>query len=248
MTIGVPRETYPGERRVALIPDGIPALTKKGFDVIIEAGAGMNAGLTDAAYEAKGAKIAPGREEVFKAADILFMVRTLGANLKTGGEDYPLLREGQMVIGMADPLSEPGEVAKVADRKALAFSLELIPRITRAQSMDVLSSMASIAGYRAVLEAAMLLPKLFPMMMTAAGTITPAKVFILGAGDAGLQAIATAKRLGAVVHAYDVRPAVKEQVESLGGKFVELELETTEAQDAGGYAKELGEEFYRKQR
>ena len=248
MIVGVPKELYPGERRVAMIPDHLPSLTKKGFEIIVEAGAGYDAGFTDDSYVAKGAKIAATRDEVFQKADIIVQVRAYGAEEKKCAEDLPRMRDGQIIIGTTDPLGMAEAAKDLAARNVLTFSMELIPRITRAQAMDVLSSMASIAGYKAVLLAASALPKMYPMMMTAAGTIAPAKVFVLGAGVAGLNAIATAKRLGAIVHAYDVRPAVKEQVMSLGGKFVELELDTADAQDSGGYAKEQGEEFIKKQR
>jgi NAD(P) transhydrogenase subunit alpha len=248
MILGVPKESFPGERRVALIPAGIPMLTKAGLEVVVEAGAGIEAGFPDEAYREKGAALAATRREVFEKADIVLQVRLLGANLVAGREDLPLIRAGQVLIGLAEPLAEPEAFKELAAKKVTVFSLELLPRITRAQSMDVLSSMATIAGYKAVLIAAGELIRIFPMLMTAAGTIAPAKVFIIGAGVAGLQAIATARRLGAVVQAYDVRPAVKEQVESLGAKFIELELEAGDAEDKGGYAKEMGEEFLRKQR
>lgn len=248
MIVGVVKETFPGERRVALIPASLPAMSKAKVEVLVESGAGLSAGFPDAEYEAKGAKIAASRQEVFQSADVIAQVRSLGANPTEGKSDLPLLRKGQTVIGFAEPLSEPEAQKALAERGATVFSMELMPRITRAQSMDALSSMATIAGYKAVLLAANMLPRMFPMFMTAAGTIAPAKVFIIGAGVAGLQAIATAKRLGAVVHAYDLRPAVKEQVQSLGGKFVELELKTSDAEDKGGYAKAMDEEFYRKQR
>lgn len=246
MKVAVPKETFPTEQRVALVPANVPQLAKAGIEVIVEHGAGEAAGFLDAHYVDKGAKIAP-RDELF-AAEIIAQVRTLGANKDAGRDDLAKFRGGQLIIGMCDPLGEPGAAIEIAKTDASLFALELIPRITRAQSMDVLSSMATIAGYRAVLLAAIELPKIFPMLMTAAGTLTPARVFIVGVGVAGLQAIATAKRLGAVVRAYDVRPACREQVESLGGKFVELELEASDAQDKGGYAKAMGEEFYRKQR
>jgi len=248
MIAGVCKETFPGERRVALIPDTVPSLAKKGVEVLVEAGAGIEAGITDAMYEAKGVRIAAGRNEVFSSADVLLQVRSLGANQEAGQADLELLRGQQYVIGFSDPLGAPDSARTLAERGVTAFSMELIPRITRAQSMDALSSMATIAGYKAVLLAATELPRMFPMSMTAAGTIAPARVFVIGAGVAGLQAIASAKRLGAVVSGYDVRPAVKEQVESLGGKFIEMELEAAEAEDKGGYAKELGEDFYRRQR
>ncbi len=245
MIVGVPKETYPNERRVALIPAAIGSLTKAGLDVIIETSAGSDAGYPDAEYADKGASLVS-RDEVFQRADIILQVRGFGANPENGRADLEQMKEGQIVIGMLDPLWRADCINELAARKVTAFAMELIPRITRAQAMDVLSSMANIAGYKSVLLAASYLPKMFPMMMTAAGSIAPAKVFVIGAGVAGLQAIATAKRLGAVIQAYDVRPAVKEQVESLGAKFVELELESAEGE--GGYAKEMDEEFYRKQR
>jgi NAD(P) transhydrogenase subunit alpha len=248
MIVGVPKETFPGETRVSLVPAALGPLRNKGLEVIVETGAGANAGYSDQLYEEKGAGIVPSRSELFARADVITQVRALGANPEVGKSDLELFREGQIVIGTCDPLIMHDANRSLADRGVSLLSLELMPRITRAQSMDILSSMATIAGYKAVLIAADTLPKMFPMMMTAAGTISPAKVFVVGAGVAGLQAIATAKKLGAVVEAYDVRPAVKEQVESLGGKFVELELETGDAEDAGGYARAMDEEFYRKQR
>jgi NAD(P) transhydrogenase subunit alpha len=246
MIIAIPRESAPGEKRVALIPAAVPPLTKAGLEVLVESGAGRAAGFSDEQYRQKGAKVASSRGEVF-AADVLLQVRTAGAN-PAGAEDLKRLRPGQIVVGMCDPLGEPQTARQWASAGVTLFALELLPRITRAQSMDVLSSMATLAGYRAVLLAAAALPKMFPMMMTAAGTVAPAKVFIVGAGVAGLQAIATARRLGGVISAYDVRPAVKEQVQSLGAKFVEMELETGDAEDKGGYAKEMDEAFYRRQR
>ncbi len=247
MIIGVPRETFPGERRVALVPGMVQTLTRAGLEVLVERGCGTEAGFPDTQYEEKGALLAS-RDEVFARAELILQVRAPGANPERWRDDVALLRKGQAVIGFCDPLSSPEPTRALAEAGVTLFSMELMPRITRAQSMDALSSMATIAGYKAVLLAANTLPRMFPMMMTAAGTIAPARVFIVGAGVAGLQAIASARRLGAVVEAYDVRPAVREQVESLGGKFVELELETAEAEDAGGYARELGEDFYKKQR
>lgn len=246
MRIAVPKETYPGERRVALIPASIAPLLKLGVEIVIESGAGVSAGFLDAHYTDKGARIGD-RNEVF-AADVVLQVRSLGANREAGQADLNCFRSGQTVIGMCDPLGEPKSIEQLAGTGVSLFALEMLPRITRAQSMDVLSSMATVAGYRAVLLGAMELPKMFPLMMTAAGTLTAAKVFVIGAGVAGLQALGTARRLGAVVQAYDVRPAVKEQVQSMGARFVELELDTASAEDRGGYAKELGEDFYRKQR
>lgn len=248
MIISVPKETYPGERRVALIPASVPPLVKSGIRVQIESEAGTAAGFTDDAYRAAGAEVVSDRRQLIQSADMLLQVRGLGANVVAGTSDLEAMKEGLVVLAPCDPLGNPAAVKQMAERGITLFAMELIPRITRAQSMDVLSSMATIAGYKAVLQAADRLPKMFPLMMTAAGTLTAAKVFVVGAGVAGLQAIASAKRLGAVVHAYDVRPAVKEQVESLGGKFVEVPLETTGAEAAGGYAKQLGEEFYEKQR
>jgi H+-translocating NAD(P) transhydrogenase subunit alpha len=247
MIVGVPRETFPGERRVALIPSVIPALIKAGGEVLVEAGAGAAAGFPDSDYIAKGARIGP-RADVFSRADVLLMVRAPGANPVHGRDDTARLRSGQVVIGFAEPLTAHQATEEVASRGASLFSMELVPRITRAQSMDALSSMASIAGYKAVLLAASELPRMFPMMNTAAGTIAPARVFVIGAGVAGLQAIASARRLGARLEAYDVRPAVREQVESLGARFVELPLETTASEDKGGYAKAQDETFYRRQR
>jgi NAD(P) transhydrogenase subunit alpha len=246
MIVGVVKETFPGERRVALVPDIVPPLKKRGFEVVIESGAGAEAGYLDSAYEGKGATVLPSRKEVFEKADIIAQIRSYGANPEAGKADLELMKEGQIIVGAAEPLSRPDLIAEMAKTKVNAFGLELIPRTTRAQAMDILSSMATVAGYRASLWAADRLPKFFPMFMTAAGTVAPAKVFIVGVGVAGLQAIATAKRLGAIVSAYDVRPAVKEEVQSLGAKFVEMELESGEGE--GGYAREMNEEFYRKQR
>lgn len=248
MIVGVPKESFPGETRVALVPGVLKALAKAKVDVVIEAGAGQAAGYPDALYEEAGAKILASRQEVFSSADVVAQVRTLGANLEAGASDLELMRENQIVLGFSDPLAKTEAAAQIANKGVTLIGMELIPRITRAQSMDALSSMATVAGYRAVLLAANHLPKLFPMMMTAAGTLAATKAFVIGAGVAGLQACATAKRLGAVVKAYDVRPAVKDQVLSVGAKFVELEVEAGDAEDKGGYAKALGEDFYRRQR
>ena len=248
MIVGVVRETFPGETRVAVIPATVPSLTRADLEVVVEAGAGQAAGFTDTAYREKGARVVDERAAVFAEADVILMVRTLGANPVAGKVDLELFRSGQAVIGFCEPLTAVEQARALAERGVSLLSMELMPRITRAQSMDALSSMATIAGYKAVLLAANTLPRMFPMMMTAAGTLAPARVFVVGAGVAGLQAIASSRKLGAIVEAYDVRPVVKEQVESLGAKFVELELETGGAEDAGGYAKELGEDFYRKQR
>ena len=247
MKIAVVKETFPGERRVALIPAVLSQLSRAGVEVVIERGAGTKAGYGDEAYEEKGARIVGDRAEAF-AADAVVQVRCLGANPDAGQDDLQLIRDGQLIIGTCDPLGNPQAIREIADKGGTLLALELVPRITRAQSMDVLSSMATVAGYRAVLLGATELPRMFPLLMTAAGTISPARVFVIGAGVAGLQAIATSRRLGAVVQAYDVRPVVREQVESLGAKFVELSLDAGDVEDKGGYAKSMGEEFYKKQR
>jgi NAD(P) transhydrogenase subunit alpha len=244
LVAGVLKESFPGERRVAVAPASIAALAKCGVQLAIERGAGLAAGFPDREYEEKGAQLVS-RGEVLARAEVLLAVRTAGADPRAPlGE----LHGGQALIGFGEPLSEPGPYRDMAAASIVSFAMELMPRITRAQSMDALSSMATIAGYKAVLLAAEALPRMFPMLMTAAGTLTPARVLVIGAGVAGLQAIATARRLGAVVSGYDVRPAVKEQVESLGARFVVLDIDTAAAQDQGGYAKALGEDFYRRQR
>jgi NAD(P) transhydrogenase subunit alpha len=248
MIVGVPRETFPGERRVAVVPSSIPTLGKGGLEVIVEAGAGAQAGYPDAEYVAKGGKIIPERRDVFAAADIVVQVLSYGSNDKTGEADLPLFHSGQVLIGFLRPLGGLEPLEEIAAKGVTSFSVELIPRSTRAQSMDALSSMGTICGYKAVLIAADTLPRIFPMLTTAAGTITPGRVLVIGAGVAGLQAIATARRLGAVTSAYDLRPAAKEQVQSLGGRFVELPIEAKDAEDARGYAKAQGEDFYRRQR
>jgi NAD(P) transhydrogenase subunit alpha len=247
MMIGVPRESFPGERRVAMVPAVIPALVKAGFAVVVEAGAGLNAGYPDADYTVKGAKIIADRTQVFSSADIIVQVLGYGSDDKAGLRDLPLFRAGQILIGFLRPLGSLDTLEELAATGVTSFAVELVPRITRAQSMDALSSMGTICGYKAVLLAADTLPRLFPMLTTAAGTITPARVFIIGAGVAGLQAIATARRLGAVASAYDLRPAAKEQVQSVGGRFVELPIVAKDAQDSGGYAKAQDESFYRRQ-
>lgn len=248
MKVGVPKEANPAERRVALVPDTVAALKAKGLDILVESGAGTGAEYLDQAYREKGATIAATRDEVFASADIVLQITLLGASEETKKADIVRVRKGQTLIGFVNPLQQPNLMEEIAARGATTFSLELVPRITRAQSMDTLSSMATIAGYKAVLLAASELPKMFPMMMTAAGTISPARAFVIGAGVAGLQAIAMAKRMGAVVSAYDIRPAVKLEVQSLGAKFVELPLEAADAADSGGYAKAMDEAFYAKQR
>lgn len=247
LLVAVVRETCPGERRVALVPASLAALRKVGADAVIEAGAGVPAGYPDEAYRSSGWTVTASRAEALAQADVVAQVRSIGANTEGWRKDAASIRSGSAVVGLMDPLGEAAAIADAAQFGWNAFALELLPRITRAQSMDVLSSQANLAGYKAALIAASASPKLFPMMMTAAGTITPARVFVLGAGVAGLQAIATARRLGAVVTAYDVRPAVREQVESLGARFAEIAIDAADAQDAGGYAKALGPEFYAKQ-
>jgi len=247
MIAGVPKETFPGERRVAVVPADVPVLAKAGVEVVVEAGAGTQAGHPDGQYTDKGARIAD-RKEVFASADVILQVRGYGANHDAGKTDLELMRSGQVVIGFLEPLWTPQCVKQLAARGVAAFAMELMPRITRAQSMDALSSMATIAGYKAALLAADALPRMFPMLMTAAGSLAPAKVFVIGAGVAGLQAIATARRLGGVVRGYDIRPAVKEQVESLGARFVQLKLQAGQTEAAGGYAKAMDEDFYRRQR
>jgi len=248
MIVGVARETFPDELRVAITPHVVPALGKASLELVVESGAGAAAGFPDSAYEAKGAQVVATRDEVLRRAEVLLQVRGYGVNQQAGRADLERLRPGQVLIGFFDPLSAPEAARELAARGVTVFAMELMPRITRAQSMDALSSMATVAGYKAVLLAASTLGKMFPMLMTAAGTITPARVFVLGAGVAGLQAIATARRLGAVVQAYDVRPTVKQEVESLGAKFIDLPLEATDAEDRGGYARALDEDFYQRQR
>jgi H+-translocating NAD(P) transhydrogenase subunit alpha len=245
--VGVPKESYPGERRVALVPVAIPMLAKAGIEVVVEAGAGEQAGYPDVAYTEKGAKIASDRAGVF-AADIVVQVLCYGSNDVTGKADLPLMRRGQALIGFLRPFGSAEVVQQIAQAGVSAYAIEFMPRTTRAQSMDALSSMGTICGYKAALLAAETSPKIFPMMTTAAGTITPARVFVIGAGVAGLQAISTARRLGAVASAYDMRPAAKEQVQSLGGRFVELPIEAKDAQDARGYGTAQDESFYARQR
>ncbi|MBZ5501714.1 MAG: Re/Si-specific NAD(P)(+) transhydrogenase subunit alpha [Acidobacteriia bacterium] len=248
MIVGVPKESFPGERRVALVPSVIANLAKAGLEVAIESGAGVEAGYPDAAYAEKGGKVLPNRAAVFSTADIVVQVLCYGSNDKTGKADVALMRRDQALIGFLRPMGSREIVQELAGTGVSAFAVELMPRTTRAQSMDALSSMATASGYKAVLIASDMLPRFFPMLTTAAGTITPARVLVIGAGVAGLQAIATARRLGAVVSAYDLRPAVKEQVQSLGGRFVELPIEAKDAQDAGGYARAQDEAFYARQR
>ena len=246
MLIGVPKEKTPRERRVALVPEGVKALARLDCEVVVEAGAGLEAGFPDAEYEAAGARIEADAVAVLGRADVV--VKVSSPTQVDGTDEIQRLQKGSFYVGFLRPLDAPDVAGRLAQQGISAFAMELIPRITRAQSMDALSSQATVMGYQAVLEAAASLGKFFPMLVTAAGTISPARVLVVGAGVAGLQAIATAKRLGAVVEAYDTRPVVKEQVESVGGRFVELDLDTGDAEDAGGYAKAQSEEFYAKQR
>src|ERR1700734_3209512 len=246
--IGVPKESYPGERRVALVPLVVPNLLKAGLEVVIEKSAGVEAGYPHAFYIEKGAKILPDRAAVFANADIVVQVLCYGSNDVTGKTDLSLMRRGQVLIGFLRPLGSAEVIQQIAQTGVTSFSVELMPRTTRAQSMDALSSMGTICGYKAVLLAAETSLRIFPMMTTAAGTITPARVFVIGAGVAGLQAISTARRLGAVASAYDMRPAAKEQVQSLGGRFIELPIEAKDAQDARGYGTAQDETFYARQR
>ncbi len=248
MIIGIPSEIKTGEQRVAMSPANVQSLTDKGVKVLIQFSAGSAAGYPDAEYSAAGATITADRAEIFASADIILQVQSFGSNNENADADLASLKKGQLVIGMMDPLASPQAAQAVADKGASAIALELVPRISRAQSMDVLSSMATLAGYKAVLMGASAAPRIFPMLMTAAGTLQPARVLIMGVGVAGLQACATAKRLGAVVEAYDVRPAAREQILSVGARPIELDLDTGESEGAGGYAKEQGEDFLRRQR
>jgi H+-translocating NAD(P) transhydrogenase subunit alpha len=248
MIIGVVRESWPGERRVALAPASVAPLVKAGHHVLVESNAGASAGFTDAAYTEKGATIVASRADVSARAEMLLRVKLGPAGAPSTDADLAALRPGQSVIAFLDPLTDHALVRQLAERQVSVFSMELMPRITRAQSMDALSSMATIAGYKAVLIAAVTVPRMFPMLMTAAGNVSAARAFVIGVGVAGLQAIATAKRLGAQVQAYDVRPAAKEQILSLGAKVADVPLETADAQDAGGYARAQDESFYQRQR
>ncbi len=248
MITGVPVESYPYERRVALVPESVATLSEAGIEVHLQQGAGEKAGFPDSEFRDRGARLVTERAQLFGSADLLLQVRGHGANSETGRADLEHLRSGQVLVGFHDPLGSPEAARELAGKRVTALALELLPRITRAQPMDALTSMATIAGYKGALLAAGALSKMYPLMMTAAGTITPARVLVLGAGVAGLQAAATSNRLGAVVQAYDIRPAVKEQVESLGAKFLEMELETEGAEASSGYAQDMGEEFYQRQR
>ena len=248
MIIGIPAEIKTAEKRVAMSPVNVQSLTDKGVKVLFQTNAGDAAGYPDGLYTEAGATISADRAEIFAQADIILQVQSFGSNNENSEADLASLRSGQLVIGMMDPLASPQAAQAVAEKGATAIALELVPRISRAQSMDVLSSMATLAGYKAVLMGASAAPRIFPMLMTAAGTLQPARVLIMGVGVAGLQACATAKRLGAVVEAYDVRPAAREQIISVGAKPVELDLDTGESEGAGGYAKAQGEDFLKRQR
>ncbi|OHB70430.1 MAG: NAD(P) transhydrogenase subunit alpha [Planctomycetes bacterium RBG_16_43_13] len=247
MIVAIPKEITSGEHRVTLVPESVVQIKAAGADVVVESNAGQPATFSDNNYQDKGAVIEPNHADLLKKADVILKVQCPTDCPGSGHHEAELMKEGSILIALLRPFANLNIMKRLAERKVTAFAMELMPRITRAQTMDALSSMSTIAGYKAVLVAASASNKFFPMLMTAAGMIAPAKVFIIGAGVAGLQAIATARRLGAVVEAYDMRPVVKEQVQSLGAKFVELPIETKDAQDAGGYAKQQTEEFYKKQ-
>jgi NAD(P) transhydrogenase subunit alpha len=247
MLIGVPREIASGERRVALVPEVVSQLTKAGHRVVVERGAGQRAGFTDEAYRAAGCDLADSAGEIYSTAEMILRVQRPGTD-EAGEAELDQMKAGSVLIGLLQPSGDPALFQQLAERRIIACSMELVPRTTRAQMMDALSSQSTVAGYKAVLLAANALQKFFPMLMTAAGTVRPARVLVIGAGVAGLQAIATARRIGAVVEAFDTRPVVKEQVQSLGATFVELDLHGEEAQDAGGYAKELSKDHIRREK
>jgi NAD(P) transhydrogenase subunit alpha len=247
MLIGVPREVASGERRVALVPEVVSQLTRAGHRVVVERGAGIRAGFTDEAYRAAGCDLADSAEEIYSSAQMILKVQRPSRG-EVGEAELDQIKEGSVLIGLLQPSGDPALFQQLAERKIIACSMELVPRTTRAQMMDALSSQSTVAGYKAVLIAANALQKFFPMLMTAAGTVRPARVLVIGAGVAGLQAIATARRIGAVVEAFDTRPVVKEQVQSLGAKFVELDLGGEDAQDAGGYARELSQDHIRREK
>ena len=248
MIIGITRELVAGENRVSLCPDNVQSLVEKGLELLIEQNAGAQAGFSDDDYISVGAKVVSDRDELFTKSDVILQVQSFGSNTENADDDLKRLKAKQLVIGMMEPLAQPQAAQQVASTGATAIALEMVPRISRAQSMDVLSSMATLAGYRSVLLGAEAAPRILPMLMTAAGTVQPARVLIMGVGVAGLQACATAKRLGAVVEAYDVRPAAREQIISVGATPVELDLPTESSEGAGGYAKKQSEEFLRMQR
>jgi NAD(P) transhydrogenase subunit alpha len=248
MLIGVPREIASGERRVALVPDVVPQLTRAGHQVVVEHDAGLRAGFTDDAYRAVGCALVDTAREIYSTAQMILKVQRPGRDESSGEAELDMLTEGTVLIGLLQPSGDPALFQQLAERQIISCSMELVPRTTRAQMMDALSSQSTVAGYKAVLLAANALQKFFPMLMTAAGTVRPARVLVIGAGVAGLQAIATARRIGAVVEAFDTRPVVKEQVQSLGATFVELDVHVEDAQDAGGYARELSEKHIRREK
>ncbi|HEX9309840.1 MAG TPA: Re/Si-specific NAD(P)(+) transhydrogenase subunit alpha [Gemmatimonadaceae bacterium] len=248
MLIGVPREIAAGERRVALVPEVVSQLTRAGHRVIVERDAGLRAGFTDDAYRTAGCEVIDAVEEIYSTAQIVLKVQRPGRDENSGEAELDMLRDGVVLIGLLQPAADPSLFQQLAERNIVACSMELVPRTTRAQMMDALSSQSTVAGYKAVLLAANALQKFFPMLMTAAGTVRPARVLVIGAGVAGLQAIATARRIGAVVEAFDTRPVVKEQVQSLGATFVEIDVHLADAQDSGGYAKELSERHIRREK
>ncbi|MCE2391356.1 MAG: Re/Si-specific NAD(P)(+) transhydrogenase subunit alpha [Proteobacteria bacterium] len=248
MIVGVPREIVSGERRIALIPASVARLAKAGLEIRVQAEGGAASDFPDAEYEAAGAKLVDGPAPLYDSADLLVKVRPPAEHPWAERHEVDLLREGAALVGILQPYLNPVSARRLAERRITSFALDLLPRITRAQNMDVLSSQSTIAGYKAVLLAANALPKLMPMMMTAAGTLRPARMLVLGAGVAGLQAIATARRLGAIVEAFDIRSAVKEQVESLGARFVAEEALAPDAEDATGYAKEVAADQQARQR
>ncbi|HET6761438.1 MAG TPA: Re/Si-specific NAD(P)(+) transhydrogenase subunit alpha [Gemmatimonadaceae bacterium] len=247
MLIGVPREIATGERRVALVPETVSQLTRAGHRVVVERGAGMRAGFTDEAYRTAGCDLADSAGDIYSTAQMILKVQRPGRD-EAGEAELDQMTEGSILIGLLQPSGDPALFQQLAERGIIALSMELVPRTTRAQMMDALSSQSTVAGYKAVLLAANALQKFFPMLMTAAGTVRPARVLVIGAGVAGLQAIATARRIGAVVEAFDTRPVVKEQVQSLGATFVELDLHGQDAQDAGGYARELSKDHIRREK
>ena len=248
MIIGIPSETKLGEKRVAMVPDNVLAVIKKGAHVLFETGAGIRAGYRDGDYESVGAELVTDRKKIFERSNIILQVQSFGANQENCAQDLEQLTGEHLVIGMMDPLANPSAIQSFSESGASALALELVPRISRAQSIDVLSSMATLAGYKSVLLAAAAAPRMFPLLMTAAGTLHPARVLVMGAGVAGLQACATAKRLGGVVEAYDVRAAAQEQIISVGAKPIKLDLDTGKSEGSGGYAKDQGEEFLERQR
>lgn len=248
MLIGVPREIASGERRVAIVPEVVPSLIRAGHRVVVERGAGQRAGFTDDAYKAVGADIVDTPEQIYATAQMILKVQRPARAESSGQAELDMLVKGTVLIGLLQPSGDPALFQQLADREIIACSMELVPRTTRAQMMDALSSQSTVAGYKAVLLAANALQKFFPMLMTAAGTVRPARVLVIGAGVAGLQAIATARRIGAVVEAFDTRPVVKEQVQSLGATFVELDVHLEDAEDAGGYARELSDRHIKREK